>query len=139
MIVLIADDDKDWRDAATMWVKQDKKTRHVVTKTYSAPRDMLKAFESDGESLTNTVVFLDLDFENAENGLDTLKTLKEHPKSRVRNVPVVIYSKSASESEVRQSYEFNANSYVQKGDGDNQKTTFLDTVRFWMKTAKLPK
>ena len=139
MIVLIADDDPDWHDLATTWVESEKDTRHVETRMFEAPDQMLQVFTDDTDVASNAVVFLDLQFDNQGiSGIDTLKMLKGHSEDRVRNVPVVIYSGSSSPSEVDESYANNANSFVHKGEGDHRREIFLDTIRFWLQTAKLP-
>lgn len=139
MLVLIADDDPDWTHLAATWVNGEADTRHVTTRTFAEPDLMLQAVAEDSEAASNAVVFLDLDFANrGVNGIETLRLLKDHKEERVRNVPVIIYSRSASAEEIDESYANKANSFVHKGKGDQQKEIFLDTVRFWMQTAKLP-
>ncbi|MDE8654618.1 response regulator [Novosphingobium album (ex Liu et al. 2023)] len=139
MLVLIADDDPDWTNLASTWVEGEADTRHVTTRMFAEPDLMLQAVTEGSESVSKAVVFLDLEFSNkGVNGIDTLRRLKSHEDERVRNVPVVIYSRSASPEEIDESYANQANSFVNKGKGKRQKEIFLDTIRFWMQTAKLP-
>lgn len=139
MNVLIADDDFDWRALALEWIEGDEETQHVTATPYEAPEPMLEAIQEGVFPSGETVVFLDIEFSNVGvNGLDTLKAMKDHADERVRNIPVIIYSRSDSASEVSESYTHRANSFVHKGDGEDQKVILLDTVKFWMQTAKLP-
>jgi len=141
MLVIIADDDEDWKDSAVRWLKSTTETSNVDARHYAQPSDLIEALqkhEFDRESAK--VVFLDLEFSNLGcSGLETLQVLKEHVDEHIRSIPVIIYSRSDSEEEVSKSYASKANSYVHKGStSKRQKKIFIDTVRFWMETAKLP-
>jgi two-component system response regulator len=57
------------------------------------------------------VVLLDLKLPRID-GLAVLKRLREHPRTRC--LPVVVFSTSADERDVRRSYELGANSYLRK-------------------------
>jgi len=63
------------------------------------------------KSSVPVVIRLDLNMPKI-NGLEVLKTLKQHP--RFRSIPVVILTTSSEDSDVVEAYRLGANSYIVK-------------------------
>ncbi|MGH2451949.1 MAG: response regulator [Candidatus Limnocylindria bacterium] len=65
----------------------------------------------EGRPLEPEVVLLDLKLPRLD-GLEVLRRVREHPKTRL--LPVVILTSSKEESDLIQGYELRANSYIRK-------------------------
>jgi two-component system, response regulator len=76
------------------------------------------------------LVLLDLKLPKVD-GLEVLKALRSHEKTK--NLPIVIFSSSLEEQDIKNSYLLGANSYVRKPVDYAQ---FVDTVRqlgmYWL-------
>jgi CheY-like chemotaxis protein len=68
-------------------------------------------FSNRSEFLFPSILFLDLKMPRM-NGLEVLKWIKSHPETKV--IPTIIFSSSALERDVWESYELGANSYLVK-------------------------
>jgi DNA-binding response OmpR family regulator len=82
------------------------------------------------------VVLLDLKLPKID-GLDVLKTIREHERTRL--LPVVILTSSDEERDISTSYELGANSFVQK---PVQYREFLSAVAnlglYWLLLNRIP-
>lgn len=140
MLILIADDDANWTDLASEWAKTAAEPQELRTRVFHNPGELIKTLEADeGDLSGRLVVFLDLDFSKfGASGYDTLRRLKTHHNLEIRNIPIVIYSRSDSPDEIKKCYSAHANSYVHKGRVGSQKQIFSETVKFWVNAAKCP-
>jgi len=76
------------------------------------------------------VILLDLKLSKV-TGLEVLKRLKSDP--RTRSIPVVIFSSSAQDCDVTESYELGANSYILKPLDMSELTETLGQIaRYWL-------
>jgi two-component system response regulator len=82
------------------------------------------------------LVLLDLNLPKI-SGLQVLAELKSD--DRLRKIPVVILSISQSEKDIEESYNLNANCYVNKPLDLNEFIQVFERIQnFWLKTVKLP-
>lgn len=81
-------------------------------------------------------ILLDLNMPK-KDGREVLKELKQHPE--LKKIPVVIFSTTNNEQEMRRCYELGANSYITK---PNSFESLLKTVAalrsYWMHTSSVP-
>lgn len=64
------------------------------------------------------------------NGFDVLKWLETHPHCKV--IPTIIYSSSAEESDVHQSYVLGANAYMVKPNSSDELVDQIQTLyKYW--------
>jgi CheY-like chemotaxis protein len=81
-------------------------------------------------------ILLDLNMPK-KDGREVLKDLKQH--TDYRKIPVVIFSTTNNEQEMRRCYELGANSYITK---PNNFESLLKTVAalrsYWMQTTSFP-
>ena len=142
--VLLADDDEDDRMIFSDIVQQIENTIQLHTVTDG---QQLIQWLTANESPLPDVIFLDLNMPN-KNGKACLKEIKANPA--ISHLPVIIYSTSGSEKDIREAYHQGASLYIQKPsnisglrktltqvlsiDWQNGRTG-LDEDNFWVKTA----
>lgn len=89
----------------------------------------------DGSSYPRFIL-LDLNMPK-KDGREVLKELKQHPQ--LKKIPVVIFSTTNNEQEMKRCYELGANSYITK---PNSFESLLKTVAalrsYWMQTSSIP-
>jgi two-component system response regulator len=69
------------------------------------------------------------------SGLDVLRVAKSYVRTRV--IPIVILSESGNQGAMRESYQFSANSYVEKSTDRNRFRTELELMgRYWLTINK---
>lgn len=138
MKLLIADDDENWIATTKEWAIEAHSGAAFQTLSFQQPDELLAELESTPSSAIGPiVVLLDLDFRHA-SGIDALAKLKNHANASIRNIPVIMYSRSNSPIEIEKCYAANANSYVHKGAPTQQKEIFQDTLSFWINRARIP-
>jgi two-component system response regulator len=81
-------------------------------------------------------ILLDLNMPK-KDGREVLKEIKQHP--RFRSIPIVIFSTTNNEVEMKRCYELGANSYITK---PNSFESLLKTVAalrsYWVQTVEVP-
>ena len=82
------------------------------------------------------LIILDLSLPR-KSGLEVLAEIKATPE--IRQIPVLILSSSAADSDVHKSYDLHANSYIVKPADLSQVLNVMKAVSdFWMSTVRLP-
>ncbi len=72
-----------------------------------------------------------------KNGLEVLKEVGEDPE--LRTIPVVVFTTSASEKDIRESYQLHANCVITKPGTLEEFTEVVRSMkRFWLTVAQLP-
>lgn len=74
------------------------------------------------------IVLLDLRLPKVD-GMQVLKTIKEDPE--LENIPVVILTTSAAESDIVKAYKCHANSYLVKPVDFNKFSELMDTLGYY--------
>ena len=73
----------------------------------------------------------------AVNGLEVLTELRSDPRFAV--LPIVVYTTSNAEDQIKLAYQGRANAYIRK---PIDAIEFIDSIKslldFWLKTATLP-
>lgn len=83
-----------------------------------------------------TVVLLDIRLPK-RNGLEVLAWLKSHAELAL--LPVVMFTNSAEDVDIRQAYKLGANSYLKKPYTLSETTTLLQTISaYWLDYNRRP-
>lgn len=81
-------------------------------------------------------ILLDLNMPK-KDGRETLKELKEHPE--FKKIPIVVFTTTKNESEIKRCYELGANTYVVKPESFEGLTRVLQDIRnYWYNSAAIP-
>ena len=115
LVILLVEDNEDHAELVIRNFRQQR----VANRIFHVPDgeqalDFLfhrKGFHNPETSPRPNLILLDLRLPRVD-GLEVLKTIKQTPD--LLRIPVVILTSSAAESDVARSYDFHANSYVEK-------------------------
>ena len=93
-------------------------------------------FSEPESSRRPSIVLLDLRLPKVD-GLQVLKAVKDDPI--LQNIPVIILTTSANESDIAKAYEYRANSYLVKPVDFSQFSELLDAFgSYWLAWNKYP-
>jgi len=87
-----------------------------------------------GKEHLPALILLDLNLPKV-GGLDVLRAIRAD--SKLRAIPVIVFSSSSHERQVYRAYELGANAYIVK-PLDNFVDLVGDLERFWLRRAELP-
>jgi CheY-like chemotaxis protein len=92
--------------------------------------------EGDTAALLPKFILLDLNMPK-KDGREVLREIKQHPE--LKKIPVVIFSTTNNEQEMRRCYELGANSYITKPNSFDHLLKIVANLRgYWMHTSTLP-
>jgi len=81
-------------------------------------------------------ILLDLNMPK-KDGREVLKELKQHPV--FKKIPVIVFTTTKNEIEIRRCYELGANSYIVKPISFDALLKVVENIRsFWFQTASIP-
>lgn len=89
------------------------------------------------EAITPDLIILDINLPKI-SGYEILRKIKKSPKYKA--IPVIMFSTSSSEEDIKKSYDAHANSYVIKSfNVDNLFQKIATMGEYWLKTSEIPK
>lgn len=107
----------------------------VVTDGDAALKMLLKTKGYEA-SRTPDIIFLDLNIPK-RNGLEVLEIIKNDSKLKI--IPVIIFSTSESQNDIQECYRLQANCYVSKPlDYDDFVRVIKSVISFWTQVATMP-
>ena len=81
-------------------------------------------------------ILLDLNMPK-KDGREVLKEIKQHPE--LKKIPVIIFTTTKNENEIRRCYELGANTYVVKPVSFDALVKVIQEIRsYWFNTASIP-
>ncbi len=90
----------------------------------------------EGEKNYPGFILLDLNMPK-KDGRAVLKEMKQHPD--YKKIPVIIFTTTKNENEVRRCYELGANTYVVKPVSFDALLNVVEVIRsYWLNTAMIP-
>ncbi len=137
IFILIAEDDADDRFLLKTAFEENgfNDTLCFVENGVEALEYLYKQ-NAEGNHSFPRFILLDLNMPK-KDGREVLKELKQHPQ--LKKIPVVIFSTTNNEQEMKRCYELGANSYITK---PNSFESLLKTVAalrsYWMQTSSIP-
>ncbi|WP_153801188.1 response regulator [Foetidibacter luteolus] len=87
--------------------------------------------ESEQHQLKPEIILLDINLPGM-NGFETLQYIRS--RSEFKTIPVIMFTSSEDEQDIKKSYEYGANAYLVKPDNlKNMHLVLQDTFNFWLK------
>ncbi len=81
-------------------------------------------------------IILDLNMPK-KDGREALQEIKQHPV--FKSIPVIVYTTTKSDAEIRRCYELGANTYIVKpARFEGLLKVIQDIQRYWLQTASIP-
>jgi CheY-like chemotaxis protein len=81
-------------------------------------------------------VLLDLNMPK-KDGREVLKEMKEDPE--LKSIPVIVFTTTKNENEIRRCYELGANTYIIKPVSFDALLSVVENIRtYWLNTASIP-
>jgi CheY-like chemotaxis protein len=139
VFILIAEDDADDRFLLQAAFQENGFTDelHFVDNGVEL-MDYLSSIRKEGDTaaLLPKFILLDLNMPK-KDGREVLREIKQHPE--LKKIPVVIFSTTNNEQEMRRCYELGANSYITKPNSFDHLLKIVANLRgYWMHTSTLP-
>lgn len=132
--VLIADDDRD--DIILM--EEAFRRKRIAEELISVNNGyalLNHLYSITDSSQWPQLILLDLNMP-LKNGRDTLTELKQDPL--LKKIPVIIYSTTDNQQEIKRCYELGANSYVVKPAAFEQILATVEAIHtYWCQTASV--
>ena len=115
----------------------DKMVNHLLVAEDGAEAlDLLRGVPPHQEPARIDLILLDLNLPR-RNGREVLVELKHDPK--LKHIPVIVFTSSEAEEDIRAAYAAHANCYVIKPVGFEQYMRVLRSMEdFWLTVARLP-
>lgn len=130
--VILVEDNASDAQLATRCLQKKGVTDLSWFKDGRAASEFLLGF-AENEAPLPSMVLLDLKLP-LMNGFEVLAAIKSAP--RVREIPVIVFSSSDAQSDIRTAYRHGANSYVPKPVGfDEFNQALSGIVNYWMKIS----
>lgn len=140
LLILIAEDDADDRYLLeTAFVEKGYPDKIVFVENGVEVLNYLDTVyenaHADDKNLPGFIL-LDLNMPK-KDGREVLKELKQHPV--FKKIPVIIFTTTKNETEIRRCYEMGANSYVIKPISFDGLLKVVENIRsYWLQTASIP-
>ena len=137
--ILIAEDDAD--DRFLLQTAFEEKGFQDKIEFVENGVELLKFLEKirlkdSDESVFPGFIMLDLNMPK-KSGREALQELKQHPV--FKSIPVIVYTTTKNESEIRRCYELGANSYIVKPARFEALLKVVEDIRnYWFNTASIP-
>lgn len=137
VFILIAEDDADDRFLLQAAFEENgfKDALHFVENGVEV-LDFLYKLTGEEDATLPRFILLDLNMPK-KDGREVLKELKQH--TNLKKIPVVIFSTTNNEQEMRRCYELGANSYITKPNSFEGLLKTVAALRsYWMYTTNIP-
>ena len=98
--------------------------------------EMLRGHDPDSEAPWPDLILLDLNLPR-KHGHEVLAEIRQD--ERLHLTPVIVFTSSAAEQDIRRAYELHANCYVTKPGGFDELMEAIKRIEcFWLTIAALP-
>ncbi len=139
VFILVAEDDADDRFLLQTAFQEQKYGERVDFVSNGVELlNYLDTIQEDKHFENNFPIFILLDLNMPKkDGREVLHFMKQHPV--YKRIPVIIFTTTKNDNEVRKCYELGANTYVVKPTSFDALIGVLDDIRsYWLKTATVP-
>jgi CheY-like chemotaxis protein len=138
-VILVAEDDMDDRFLLQTAFREtgDAELLKFVDNGIEVISYLDAAEKNNGEKNNfPEIIILDLNMPK-KDGKEVLSELKQHPL--FKKIPVIVYTTTKNELEVRKCYELGANTYIVKPISFDSLCRVVKSIRtYWLSTASIP-
>lgn len=137
IFILIAEDDADDRFLLQSAFEENgySDTLHFVENGVEVLEFLNTLALGNGAKMPRFIL-LDLNMPK-KDGREVLREIKQHPV--LRKIPVIIFSTTNNEQEMRRCYELGANSYITKPNSFESLIKTVSALRsYWISTTSIP-
>jgi two-component system, response regulator len=138
-LILLVEDNPDDEALTMRAIRKQTGIPVVVTRDGAEALDFLLGtgdYRGRDLSVVPSLILLDLKLPKL-NGLDVLRRIREDEETH--NIPVVVFTSSTEERDVRESYRLGANSYICKQVDFNKFCSDLEQIiTYWFNLSRLP-
>ena len=133
-VVIVADDDEDDRMLINTAFHGKRSDIEIAFAFDGA--DLMKILADDKSDLHISFILLDLNMPR-KDGREALKEIKQHPV--LKKIPVIIFTTSKNEAEIKKCYDLGANTYIVKPNGfEALREVVVNLSSYWLDTAASP-
>jgi CheY-like chemotaxis protein len=136
--ILVAEDDMDDRFLLQSAFNEggDQEVLEFVENGIEVMEYLDSVSQKGDEGSFPEIIILDLNMPK-KNGKEVLAEIKQHPV--YKKIPVIIYTTTTNEVEVKKCYELGANTYIVKPiTFDALRDVVLSIRSYWLSTASIP-
>jgi two-component system response regulator len=137
IFILIAEDDADDRYLLSSAFQENGFTDdlHFVENGVELMDHLNGLLEKGNEGQLPQLILLDLNMPK-KDGREVLKEIKKHPS--LKKIPVIIFSTTNNELEMKRCYELGANSYITKPNSFEHLLITIAALRnYWIQTVNI--
>ncbi|MEO8406214.1 MAG: response regulator [Chitinophagaceae bacterium] len=121
---------EDNKDAVTFFNRIVNKLGDYKFKTSEDGASVIKMLEEE-KDFEPEMILLDINLPGM-NGFEILQYVRT--KTAYKNIPVIMFTSSDDDNDIKKSYEFGANAYLIKPDSlRSLQEVLTDTFNFWLK------
>lgn len=138
IFILIAEDDTDDRFLLRSAFKENgfNDTLHFVENGVELIDYLLSTAQPGTDIRLPRFILLDLNMPK-KDGREVLREIKQNPQ--FKKIPVIIFSTTNNEQEMRRCYELGANSYITKPNSFESLIKTVAALRsYWIQTTSIP-
>ena len=138
IFILIAEDDADDRFLLQSAFEENgfKDKLYFVENGVELVEYLYKVTQNDNAGKLPRFILLDLNMPK-KDGREVLKEIKQN--TTLKKIPVIIFSTTNNEQEMRRCYELGANSYITKPNSfENLIKTVAALRSYWIHTTSIP-
>lgn len=136
-LILVAEDDID--DRFLLQTAFDEGGDHELLHFVENGIELIHYLDSiaaDGGNSYPEIILLDLNMPK-KNGKEVLVEIKQHPV--YKKIPVIVYTTTKNEVDVRKCYELGANTYIVKPITFDALRKVVESIKnYWLATASIP-
>jgi len=138
-IILLVEDNSDDEALTLRAIRKQTKTAVLVTRDGAEALDFLLGtgdYRGRDLSVVPSLILLDLRLPKL-NGLEVLRRIREDEETHC--IPVVVFTSSTEEHDIRASYRLGANSYICKQVDFKKFSADLEQIiTYWFNLSRLP-
>ena len=140
LFILVAEDDADDRFLLQTVFEEKGYNDHVdfVENGVELMEYLTQIIDTKTIGTTHLPGFILLDLNMPKkDGREVLRDLKQHPI--LKRIPVVVFTTTKNDNEIKRCYELGANTYVVKPVSFNELAKVIEDIRgYWFETASIP-